>query len=198
MEALQNAPQKRPAGRSERVGQAVAAATIELIVEGGLGRVTFENVAERADVNRTTLYRRWGNKSRLLTWVMLEHIAKQAPAPDTGSIEKDLLKMMMNLNKAISTAAGAAFLQVVLVESRNDETVDEAVRAFWKERLELAKPIYERAVDRGELDGSVEYELLTDLVFGPMFYRSIRTGRPISANYAKRLVEATMRIARAG
>lgn len=194
MAQLQNAPQQRPAGRSERVGQAVARATIELIVEGGLARVTFENVATRAEVNRTTLYRRWGNKSRLLTWTLLEHMADQAPPPDTGSLEKDLLEMMMNLDAALSATTGTALLQVLLVESRHDEAVAEAVRSFWRERLALAEPIYTRAVARGELDGSIDFEFFTDLVFGPMFYHSARTGRPIQAKYAKRVIETTLRL----
>jgi AcrR family transcriptional regulator len=197
MPQLQNAPQQRPAGRSARIGEAVARATVELITEGGLGSLTFENVATRADVNRTTLYRRWGNKSRLLTWVMLEFMADQAPAPDSGSLEKDLFEMMMSLSSAIASPVGAAFMQVVLLESRHDAAVAAAVHSYWQQRLALAEPIYTRAVARGELDGTIDYEFFTDLVFGPMFYHNARTGRPIQAKYAKRIIETILRHARA-
>ncbi len=196
MASLQNAPRQRPAGRSSRIGEAVAQATVELITEGGLGHLTFENVASRANVNRTTLYRRWGNKSRLLVWAMLEFMAEQAPTPDLGSLEKDLLEMVMRLNAATASPVGAAFLQVAFVESRHDEAVADAVRSFWKQRMALAEPIYTRAVARGELDGKLDYEFLTDLVFGPTFYHSVRTGKPLESKYAKRLIRTTLRVAR--
>ena len=197
MAQLQNAPQQRPAGRSARIGEAVARATVELITEGGVSSLTFENVATRADVNRTTLYRRWGNKSRLLTWAMLEFMADQAQTPDSGSLEKDLFEMVMSLSSAIASPVGAAFMQVVLLESRHDAAVAAAVHSYWQQRLALAEPIYTRAVARGELDGAIDYEFLADLVFGPMFYHSIRTGRAIQAKYAKRIIETTLRHARA-
>lgn len=191
----QNAPRQRPAGRSERIGRAVVEATMELLAEGGLRNLTFETLAERAEVNRTTLYRRWGNKSRLLTWVMLEYMARHAPTPDTGSLERDLLAVMMNLNQALASASGAAFLHVALVEARQDDAVAAAVRDFWRQRLALAKPIYDRAIERGEVEGNVDFEFLTDLVFGPFFYRILRIGKPINARQAKRIIESTLRSA---
>lgn len=198
MEALQNAPVQRPAGRAERIGRAVVQATIELLNTGGSSAVTFDKVAEHAGVNRTTLYRRWGNKSRLLTWVMLEFMAEQAPTPDTGSLDGDLLEIMLNLDEVLGSSAGHGFFQVIAIAAREDETVDEAVRSFWRQRFELAQPVYERAIQRGELTTSLDYELLIDLVFGPFFYRVLRTGKAVSRKEAKTIIGAVLKGLRRG
>jgi AcrR family transcriptional regulator len=192
LEALQNAPRQRPAGRSQRVAEAVSQATLDLIGEVGLESLTFESVAARAGVNRTTLYRRWGNKSRLLTWVLLEQMADLAPTPDTGSLENDVLEMMLNLGTALRSPAGTGFLHVALVAARSDAAVADAVRAYFDERLDLSRPIYERAIEREELSGSVDYELFVDLVFGPWFYRTIRTGRPVDRKSAAHIIEVSL------
>lgn len=49
----------RPGGRTERHTQAIYDAVLRLLEESGYGALTFNDVAEAAGVNRSTLYRRW-------------------------------------------------------------------------------------------------------------------------------------------
>lgn len=192
MEGVHNAPLQRPEGRSKRIGQAVARATLELVIEQGLAGLTFENVARRADVNRSTLYRRWENKSRLLTWVMLEFTADQAPMPDLGSLKADLTAAMLNLSSALTSPVGSAIFPAVLTEARTDQAVAQALHFFWQQRLELAQPIHSRAVARQELAADADLEFLTDLVFGPVAYHVLQTGSPIDPTFASRVINSAL------
>ena len=186
--ALQNAPRSRPAGRSARIGRDVMQATLEILSEEGAGDLTFEKVATRAGVNRATLYRRWENKARLLSWVLMEYMADQAPTPDTGSLEADLVEMMLRLDKVMNSPIAAGFFQVFAVDAGRDEAVGKAVRAYWKQRSAAAEQMLERGIERGELDAGIDREFLFDQVFGPFFYRLLRRMPRITRRQAQRLV----------
>jgi AcrR family transcriptional regulator len=58
------APPGRP--RSAAVDQAVLRAAFSLFIERGLAGASIEQIAERAGVARTSIYRRWANRDALL------------------------------------------------------------------------------------------------------------------------------------
>jgi AcrR family transcriptional regulator len=58
VEIAEQARQKRPGGRTAEVTRRINEAILELLAEGGLEACTFQNVAARAGVERSTLYRR--------------------------------------------------------------------------------------------------------------------------------------------
>lgn len=191
-ERIQKAPQVRSGGRSKQIAERVERATVELISEGALNSVTFEAVAERAGVNRATLRRRWGDKWRLITWSLLEVLSREAPPPNTGSLREDVLAAMLNLNSAFSDQTSAAIFQILFVESRSDPVIKKAVEDFWKRRFDFLVPIFDRAVDRGELPKGANYEFVMDVAFGPFFYHALRTGEPVSAAYANAATDVAM------
>src|SRR3954454_17804776 len=80
----------RPGGRSERVRSSVLAAAQELLAEGGYDALRVEDVASRAGVHKTTVYRRWPTKADLVMAVVEGRSEERVPVPDTGSLEDDL------------------------------------------------------------------------------------------------------------
>src|SRR5262245_64597066 len=84
----------RPGGRSARVRAAVLAATLELLAERGFERTELPEVARRAGVHATTVYRRWGAKVRLVGEALLERARPLTPTPDTGTLRSDLEQLL--------------------------------------------------------------------------------------------------------
>ena len=68
--------------------QAVGGAVLELLREGRFPFTTVD-VAERAEVNRRTLYRWWPTHDDLLAEALSQH-ARTLAVPDTGSWAADL------------------------------------------------------------------------------------------------------------
>ena len=69
---------------------AIYTAVGELVGEGA-DKVSFPVIAERAGVNPTTLYRRWGDVNALLEEVAVAALTRDGESlPDTGSLEQDL------------------------------------------------------------------------------------------------------------
>src|SRR5262245_7609675 len=100
------APRTRPGGRSTRVRAATIAATLAELAESGYSGLTIVTVAKRAGVHKTTLYRRWGTRERLVLEAMLDRAGERIAVPDTGSLREDLLGL------ARTAAANAASPEV--------------------------------------------------------------------------------------
>src|ERR1700730_2303551 len=60
-----------------------------LLHAGGYAALNMDEVAERAEVAKTTLYRRWPTKDHLAVAVAAQ-ILGEVPIPDTGDLRRDL------------------------------------------------------------------------------------------------------------
>src|ERR1700689_682516 len=80
----------RPGGRSARIRQSVIEATMAVLRDRGWDRFSIAEVASRAGVHETSIYRRWGTRERLATDALPAPGAKALPVPDTGSLRGDL------------------------------------------------------------------------------------------------------------
>ena len=85
---------RRTGGRSARVHTAVLAATIDVLLDRGIDGLTIAEIAERAGVHETTVYRRWGTKANLALEAVLSTSILEIPAPNTNSLRGDLLALL--------------------------------------------------------------------------------------------------------
>jgi hypothetical protein len=53
--------------------------------------------------------------------------------------------------------------------------------------------IFERAAARNEVAADIDYELATDLVFGPVYQRLLITGRPVTPRVASHLIDLVLK-----
>src|ERR1044071_2905138 len=112
----------RPGGRSARVREPGSAAAGERLVEGGPHGVTIPEVAQRADVAVTSLYRRWGDVAALLMDLAVERISTERPLPDTGTLEGDLRTWARAIAAGLRTPQGSAFFKVLVATAPGAET----------------------------------------------------------------------------
>ena len=61
-----------------------------LLVEKGPGSLNMTEIAGRAGVAASSLYRRWGEVGSLLLEVAVGQLSREHPLPDTGSLDGDL------------------------------------------------------------------------------------------------------------
>src|SRR5262245_40170336 len=99
MAAKQRARQARrsegrgPLVRGEAVVRGVLTAALEELGQTGYGALRIEDVAARAGVNKTTVYRRWPTKEDLVRAALLAMTVDKFVVPNTGSLRGDLLEM---------------------------------------------------------------------------------------------------------
>jgi AcrR family transcriptional regulator len=102
---------KRTGGRSALVLAAVKVAVEELVRERGAERVTVPMIAERAGVNPTSIYRRWGDLPSLINDVATYRLDPQRPLPETGELRRDLTEWAREIIAHYSKPVNAALLR---------------------------------------------------------------------------------------
>jgi AcrR family transcriptional regulator len=166
----------------------VLQATIDLLVAHGYGGLRFEDVAAGADVHRATVYRHWPSRSDLVMDAVREFTAHAIPMPDTGNIHDDFVEIVLSLGTMITSTVGKAIMGAVHAGDAESGSVTGLGREIWRQRLQLARPIIGRAVERGELP-ECDPELLYETLCGPVHLRALHNDRALTPLEARWLVD---------
>ncbi|MFG3252411.1 TetR/AcrR family transcriptional regulator [Streptomyces sp. NPDC048172] len=180
-------PARRPGGRSARVGAEVHQAVTDLIGERGYGKFTVGDVAARAGVADSSVYRRWGSLEALLTDVALTRLNARSPMPDTGSLEGDLRTYAAQVAREITGPDGPAVLHLAVALSGNGQQGMGAGEELRTERTRQLQSMLDRARDRGEAAPDA-FEVL-DHVLAPMYIRVLFGMTPLTPEYVDGLVD---------
>jgi AcrR family transcriptional regulator len=181
----------RTGGRSERVVRDVLRATVDELAKAGFGALRVEDVAARAGVNKTTVYRRWPTKTDLVAAAIRACAGHHQPLPDSGSARHDLVQMLERAIGFARTAEGRAITRLVTVES-GDPDVDRICRSLRDGMLEQRSIIIERAKARGELPHDVDARLLLDAIFVPVMTRVLRFHEEVDTKTAEAFVDLVL------
>jgi AcrR family transcriptional regulator len=176
----------RPGGRSARNKAAVFEATAALLAERGHEAVTMTDIAERAGMAATSLYRRWGDVRALIMEVAVEKLMRERPLSDTGSLRGDLLAWARPIATSLASPEGASFFRAVIATATPPGADGSLRRAALNRRGEQMELMLERARRRGEKSPDVAE--LIDYVLAPLYMRAL-FGRPLSRAVADRLVD---------
>ncbi|UZE22406.1 TetR/AcrR family transcriptional regulator [Pseudomonas sp. B21-056] len=80
----------RPGGRSARVQESIHSAVRALLQEQDRAMLTVPQIAARAGVTPSTIYRRWGDLPALLADVAVARMRHDSEPANTGSLRGDL------------------------------------------------------------------------------------------------------------
>jgi AcrR family transcriptional regulator len=180
-------PARRPGGRSARIRTAVHQAVAELAAERGYGSFTVGDVAARAGVADTSIYRRWGTIDALIADVAMTWLTASSPVPDTGSLEGDLRAYGANVARDVNGPDGLAVLRLVIALSTAGETGTRARDAFLAERARQLQVMLDRARGRGEHPPQA-LDLL-DHVLSPLYIRTLFGMGPLTPDYVNTLID---------
>jgi AcrR family transcriptional regulator len=186
----------RPGGRSARVVESVLRAVIYELAATGYTALSFEAVAERAGVSRTTVYRRWPTRADLVRAAFAKLAHGRPPPPDTGSLKSDLLELLLH-RMGTQSGRDLALLRAIMGELANPE-VTTIARAISEGHERALVALVERAIARGELPHDTEPRLVFEPIMGTVLMRASLFGAPPTAEYIERLVDTVLAGARTG
>ena len=181
----------RTGGRSERVVREVMRAAIAELSQSGYGALRVEDVATRAGVNKTTIYRRWPTKAELVVSAIRAFAGHQQPLPDTGTTRGDLVELLGRAIAFARTAEGSAVTRLITVES-GDPEVDRLCRALREGLFEQRGQIIERGQRRGELPSGLDVRIVLDAIFVPVITRVLRYREDVSPATAEAFVDLAL------
>jgi AcrR family transcriptional regulator len=183
---------RRPGGRSARIRASVLKAFLQELTECGNGTVAVEEVAARARVHKSTLYRRWGTVDELLREAARELSKNGAAVPDTGVLRDDLVALAHQFAATLASQPAAALLRAVIARADVDAALGEIARTYWLAHLDRASVIVRLGVERGELPISTDPHLFIEALMGPLLLRALLTREHIDDAYIDALVDATL------
>jgi AcrR family transcriptional regulator len=190
---------RRGRPRDAAVDQRVLDVAWDLLLIGGYAGLNVDEVAERAAVAKTTLYRRWPTKDHLAIAVVTRMIPF-ALVPDTGDLCRDLIEFAVSMAASLHqyrTAGGSDGVspglagELVAAAARHPD-IGELIRTLHARRHATALARLQRARERGELRPDMDHAILIDQISGPIYYRALITGAAIDRSYAERLVHAVL------
>jgi AcrR family transcriptional regulator len=168
-------------------------ATRALLVEGGVRRLTVEGVAARSGVAKTTIYRRYRSKDELALAVLLRMVEEVVTVPDVGDIRAELIALVGGAVRILGTTVMGSVMQGLVSDLASDPKLGEAFRdQIVSTRLAEVRRLLERGAKRGQLRAGLDPELAHDLLFGPVYYRLLLSGRPLDEALAQRIVDAVL------
>lgn len=186
--------QVRAETRAGRADRAILAATRELLAEGGVSELTVERVAARSGVAKTTIYRRFSGKHELAMAVLFDTLESNSATDDLGDTRRELVILVDAAVAMLGSTAMGRIMQGLV----SDLAANPILATAFQERIiavrhEQVAEIVERGIARGDLRPATDPELATELLFGPVYYRLLLSGRALDAGFAERVVAAVLR-----
>ncbi|MFI1420251.1 TetR/AcrR family transcriptional regulator [Streptomyces sp. NPDC020731] len=188
----------RPGGRTARVRAAVLRAAGDALAEQGFARLDLADIARRAEVGKTTVYRRWGTVTGLVADLLLDMAEQSLPRTETGSLLGDLKANARLVQRTLADPRQGALFKAVIAAATCEARTAEALHRFYDIRVEEWAPCVRQAVDRGEVPEGTDVHEVIRAVSAPLYYRLLTSGAPLDEAAADRAAEAAVAAARAG
>lgn len=137
--------------RSAAADEAILEATRASLVDLGWSKLTMGDVATRAGVAKTTLYRRWAGKNELVVDAVAV-LFDELELPDLGSLSADVQAVVLQFAALLERPEARTALMAVVAVSTRDEALRTRIRdsiVYRQKRLVLQGR--QRAQERGEL-----------------------------------------------
>ena len=174
---------RRPGGRTADVTRRVHESIIELLIEGGIQACTVKAVCERARIERSTLYRRFPDRWEAIIDALMDRAAADIMPDLCGSFAEDIISVLQKLRAALESPLGPA-LVAVAVELRGHDGNDYP-RAYFDQRMTQLAPMFDSAIERGELRADVDREELFSFAAGAIYFRMFIAGRKVDEEFIR-------------
>ncbi|MEU9185848.1 TetR/AcrR family transcriptional regulator [Streptomyces sp. NPDC048484] len=178
--------------RSIEADEAILAATRAVLVELGWSGLTLGDVATRAGVAKTTLYRRWAGKNELVVDAVAA-LFDELELPDRGSLSADIEVVVLQFAAILSRPEAKTALMAVVAESTSDAALRDRIRSSIVDRQKhLVTEGRARAQARGELPTENDPEtaargtdLIFDVIAGAVVHRCLVSSKPVDTDWAR-------------
>jgi len=188
----------RPGGRTARVRAAVLRACGDALAERGFAHLDLADIARRADVGKTTVYRRWRSPTGLVADLLMDMAEQSLPRTETGSLLNDLQANTRLVQRTLIDPRQGQLFKAVIAAATCDPRTADALRRFYDIRIREWAPCVQRAIDRREVPEGTDTHEVIRAASAPLYYRLLISGDPLDVADADRAADAAATAARAG
>lgn len=179
--------------RSLKAKDSVLCATTELLAEGGLPVATVDAISARSGVSKATIYKHWPCRTAIAAEAFGKQMAAAIPLPDQGNAVDDLTEQVRRVSDFFAGPHGAVFAQL-LAASVADPAASPYFREYFLDgRRAAVAELWQRALDRGEVNPEISAATATDVLFGPLIFRLMTGHAELTQEQADALSSASLR-----
>lgn len=186
---------RRDAGRprGEAIVDTVLTETLQELAAHGVESLSVERIARAADVNKTSVYRRWPTREALVA-AALERVLDDLTLklPDTGSWRGDLIGLVTEVGAFLSTPTGRALARAAIASHASPELAELARRRIAEGASGPAGELVARAVARGDLRPDVDPRLLLSTLVGAVLHRLLLETDEVTPAFVEGLVDLVL------
>lgn len=172
--------------KTSRKKQEILNAVMAALDEHDYVNLTIEDVASRAGVGKSTIYRWWGHKSELVFEVFKLQTLSIFDLDYSKSLESNLKIQLLKLSKVLQTKVGRAAL-IVMTEHR--EAAGNFFRQYLRPKREEMHKLIQQSISNGEITSDYPFELMLDSLYAPIHYQIIFFNHAPDQDYIDQLVE---------
>src|SRR6266487_2368234 len=162
--------------RSAQAHKAILDATLALLAEEGFQGLSIEEVAAKARVGKTTIYRRWSSKDELVIDAIRE-VQINLSIVDTGNFRNDLMTLFKNAYQGMMThpLLGQLALKFIGEYQTNPEIFKVYLTQVLIPRFQQFGQMVEQAQAREEIRRDIDWTLVIELIGGSLYFHWIIT-----------------------
>lgn len=175
--------------RTQRTRAAIADAARDLLEESGPDAVTHGQVATRARVSRTTVYKHHATRADLLR-AAVDHVGKPFPHEPTGDLRTDLRSFVAHLVEDLTDDERALVFVTFLQRAIQDPEVGTVRDEMIRDATEHFAAMLRAGVRSGQIRADVDPELALAGLAGTFLFRRFMAGDAVDEAGADRIVEA--------
>lgn len=179
--------------KSSRRKQCILDAVITALEDYEYSKLTIEEIAARAGVGKSTIYRWWKHKSDLVFEAFKQETASVFELDYAQSLEFNLKQQLLKLSHALNRPIGRALL-VVLSEHR--QAAGEFFSQYLLPRREATRKLIQLAIQNGEIHADYPFELMLDTLYAPIHYQMIFFNHQPDDAYIQALLDMVLQPAR--
>src|SRR4051794_13453042 len=188
---MKAAPPGRGRPRDGTLDERILEQLVVLLGSRGYVGLSLDELAVRSGVAKSTILRRWPSKAAVAA-AGVERLALQTvDVPDSGTLYGDLHALLHGAQETFARGRGQ-FVARLLREAGHHPEITDLLDAILHTRRQGYRRVLARAIARGELDPSVDQELLIDMLIGPLWTRLLITRDPVTSEYVDANVRAVL------
>lgn len=193
-------PARRGRPRSAAAEVAVLETAYALIASEGLAAATIDAVARASKVSKMTIYKWWPSREALLIDAFLRHASLMLPLGEdgdpSGAPPTPPIATLQRHAASYAEALKGEFGKVQLAVISECIAKNGSGQLFTERYLDIRRSAATAIIERGQREGSITAEVaagdLYDRIYGTLFYRFLFGFRPLSADYARKLVASLL------
>lgn len=187
---------RRDAGRArgEPIKEAVLQKTLEELATHGVDNLSVERIARSAEVNKTSVYRRWPTREALVA-AALERVLLDLSGKleDTGSLRGDLLSLAKTVAIFLDQPVGRALASAAMTGNASSQIAALAQSSLLEEARRPAEALVMRAAARGEWRALPHPEVVLSALVGGILHRLLLERAPVTGPWLTSLVDVLAR-----